>query len=94
MSQMRRDWVSKTSAGAILGFTLAIALAGLFAWLTPGGLAAPNKFQIVMWLVAPIWLTTLSLCFLFFSGMRAWLWLGGANFIAYAGLFACRHFFR
>jgi hypothetical protein len=94
MSQIRRDWVSKTSAGAILGFTLAIALAGLLAWLTPGGLAAPNKFQIVMWFVAPIWLTTLSLCFLFFSGMRAWLWLGGANLIAYAGVFACRHFFR
>jgi hypothetical protein len=42
-----------------------------------------------MWLVAPIWLTTLSLCFFFSSGMRAWLWLGGVNLMAYAGLFAC-----
>lgn len=94
MSQIRRDWFSKTSAGVILGFTLALAFAGLFAWLAPGGLDAPNKFQIVMWLIAPIWLTTLSLCFLFFSGVRAWLWLGGANLFAYAGLFACRYFFR
>ncbi|MGD9544277.1 MAG: hypothetical protein AB7F41_08475 [Methylocystis sp.] len=94
MSQIRRDWFSKTSAGAILGFSLAIALAGLFAWLSPGGLTAPNKFQIVMWLIAPIWLSTLSFCFLFSSGVRAWLWLGAGNLIAYAGLFACRHFLR
>ncbi|KAF0133510.1 hypothetical protein [Methylocystis sp.] len=94
MNQIRRDWVSKTSAGAILGFSLAIGLAGLFAWLTPGGLATANKFQLVMWLIAPIWLTTLSLCFFFSSGMRAWLWLGGANLMAYAGLFACRLFLR
>ncbi len=94
MIQIRRDWVSKTSAGAILGLSLAIALAGLFAWLSPGGLETPNKFQLVMWLVAPIWLMTLSLCFLFASGKRAWLWLGGVNLMAYAGLFACRHFLR
>lgn len=94
MSHIRRDWVSKTSAGAILGLSLAIALAGLFAWLSPGGLETTNKFQLVMWLVAPIWLTTLSLCFLFASGKRAWLWLGGANLMAYASLFACRHFLR
>ena len=50
MNQIRRDWVSKTSAGVILGFSLAIGLAGLFAWLSPGGLATPNKFQLVMWL--------------------------------------------
>ncbi|MBM3563202.1 MAG: hypothetical protein FJX16_00950 [Alphaproteobacteria bacterium] len=92
MTRIRRDWVGKTSAGAILGFSLAIALAGLFAWLSPGRLATPNKFQLVMWLIAPIWLTTLSLCFLFSSGMRAWLWLGAANLAAYAGLFACRRF--
>lgn len=94
MSQIQRDWVSKTSAGAILGFSLAIALAGLFAWLSPGGLATPNKFQLVMWLIAPIWLTTLSLCFFFSSGIRAWLWLGGVNLLAYAGLFACRLLLR
>ena len=94
MIQIRRDWFRKTSAGAIFGLSLAIALAGLFAWLSPGGLETPNKFQLVMWLVAPIWLMTLSLCFLFANGNRAWLWLGGANLMVYAGLFACRHFLR
>ena len=61
---------------------------------SPPELATPNKFQLVMWLIAPIWLTTLSLCFFFSSGMRAWLWLGGENLLAYAGLFACRFFLR
>ena len=94
MTRIRRDWVGKTSAGAVLGFSLALALAGLFAWLSPGGLATPNKFQLVMWLVAPIWLTTPRFCFLFYSGIRAWLWLGAANLLAYAGLFACRLLLR
>ena len=44
MIQIRRDWFRKTSAGAILGLSLAIALAGLFAWLSPGGLE--NSKQI------------------------------------------------
>ncbi|MEF3367604.1 hypothetical protein V3H18_13775 [Methylocystis sp. 9N] len=92
MSEIRRDWLSKTSAGTILGFTLALAISGLFARLGPGGFTTPNKYQLVMWLIAPVWLGVLSFCFLFQSGKRAWLWLGAANALAYAGLLACRHF--
>lgn len=39
-----------------------------------------------MWLVTPIWLTVLSLVFLFASGRRAWLWLGGANALVFGAL--------
>ncbi len=91
---IRPDWWSKTSGGILLGFTLAIALSGLFTWAGPGGPAALNKFQFTMWLVAPLWLGVVSLCFLFRSGLRCWLWLGGANLLAHAGLIACRHFLR
>ena len=42
-----------------------------------------------MWLVAPLWMALLSTCFLFRSGRHAWLWLGGANVLAWVALYAC-----
>lgn len=92
--RLRPDWVSKSLAGTLLGFSLAVALSGIFAWAGPGGLLAANKYQLAMWLLAPLWLGVLSFCFLFRTGLRAWLWLGGANLAAYATLYACRSFLR
>lgn len=92
MNERRNDWLSKTLAGTVLGLGLAMAIAGLVAWGTPGGPVATNKFQFVMWLVAPIWVGVLSFCYLFRNGLRAWVWLGAANVVAFAGLGACRHF--
>jgi len=92
MGKTRYDWFGKGSAGVLCGLGLAVAVSGLFAWLGPGGLYAPNKFQLNMWLMSPIWLGVISFCFLFRSGLRAWLWLGGANALAFVGLYACRHF--
>lgn len=80
----RAHWWAKSTAGLLLGFTLAIAVAGLFARLAPD---APGKFQMVMWLVTPVWMGTLSLVFLFRDGWRAWGVLGGANALGYAVLF-------
>lgn len=85
------DWLGKSLAGGVGGLTLAIALLGLFAWLGPGGIDAPDKVQVVMWLVPPLWLTLFSLSYLFRSSRRAWAWLGSANLLAYAALFATQH---
>lgn len=92
MTPLRRDIVSKSLAGLVLGFALALALVGLFARLGPQGLAGGNKYQLVMWMIAPIWLSVLAFVFLFRSGLRAWLWLGGASLLAHGGLHACRLF--
>ena len=82
------DWVGKTAAGLVLGFSLAVAVSGLCAWLTPGGIAGGNgKIQFVMWLIAPLWAGVLCFVFLFRDSRRAWCWLAVANLLAF-GLLA------
>jgi hypothetical protein len=53
-------------------------------------MAASIRMQLAMWMVAPIWLGTLSAAFLFDSGRSAWIWLGGANLLVY-GVLAVAH---
>jgi hypothetical protein len=90
---LSRDWLSKTLAGVIGGFGLAIAASGLLACLTPGALDEQNKFQVAMWLVPPVWIGVMSGSFVFRSGRRAWIGLGGANALGFAMLALTRHFF-
>ena len=88
---IRPDWWAKTSAGLLLGFGLAMALVGLPAYLVSGGIAAPDgRFTTLRFLMPFLWIAVFSLCYLFRSGRAAWLWLGGANLLAFALLFACR----
>lgn len=83
------DWLAKTLAGTLLGFTLAIGCAGLF-----NGLAADMPLsvrgQLSMWLTAPVWLGTLSGVYFFRNGLRAWAWLGAANLLAFGILAGLR----
>ena len=83
---IKRDWWSKTLAGLLLGFTLAIAVSGIFV-LANRAMAFSIRGQLAMWMVAPVWLLTLSCVYFFQSGKRAWLWLIGANALAF-GVFA------
>lgn len=89
--QIQNDWWSKTLAGAILGFTLALALTGIFAWFGPGGIDAPQKVQVVMWMISPLWMILCSTAYFFRTGLRAWLWLLLANALAYTLLFIVHH---
>src|SRR5215469_1881306 len=77
---LQRDWWSKSIAGTVLGFTLAMALSGVFMRVMAlNGSPAGMSTQLAMWLVPPVWLTVLSFVFLFRSGWRAWGWLLAAN---------------
>lgn len=86
---VQRDWVSKTLAGTLLGLALALGASGVFSQLNIA-MPLPVRGQLAMWMVPPIWLGTLGLVYFFQSGLRAWLWLGGANLLAYGALWALR----
>lgn len=86
---IRRDWVSKTLAGGLLGLALGFGVSGLFNHLNPG-MPLPIRGQLAMWMVAPVWLGIFSSVYFFASGARAWLWLGAANLLTYGALFALR----
>ncbi len=69
--KIKPDLWTKTFAGVIGGFCIAIGVSGLFAWFGPGGISASIKGQAVMWMVPPVWMLVLSFSYLFKSGGRA-----------------------
>jgi hypothetical protein len=83
------DWIAKTLAGVLLGGPLAFAASGVLAQLLQP-MPLPTLGQLVMWSVAPIWLGICSGVYFFTSGLRAWLWLGGATLLTFAALHALR----
>ncbi len=88
---IQADWLSKTLAGLLLGFTFALGASGLMS-LALHGLKANVRVQLVMWMVAPIWLTILAGCYGLRSGKRAWAYLGLANGLLFLALGALRLF--
>jgi hypothetical protein len=86
---IRRDWITKTLAGVLLGFALGLGASGLFSQLN-GDIPLAVRGQLAMWMVTPVWLVTLTTVYFFASGLRAWLWLGGANALVYGALLAVR----
>ncbi|GAA0350123.1 hypothetical protein GCM10009092_13150 [Bowmanella denitrificans] len=86
--RIQPHWWSKSLAGVLLGFVLAIGITGLFAWLGPGGLHADNKIQFNMWISALIWMVLFACVYLFSTGLKAWLWLGGASIAVWSLLVA------
>ncbi len=78
---VRPDWISKTLAGLLLGFSLANIASGLLMTRLRD-VPLEVSGQLAMWLVPPVWLLALSLVYFFSSGLRAWAWLLGANAVA------------
>lgn len=79
---------ARSLAAALLGLPLATAWVGLAALLWPGTLVA----NTLPWLLLsfPVWIGAMACAFACRSGLRAWLWLGGASALGYALLFAVK----
>jgi hypothetical protein len=71
----------KSLAAALLGLPLTVGIIGLVALLWPGD---PHRTTLSWLLVSfPVWIAVMSCTFLFRSGLRAWLWLGGATLLCF-----------
>lgn len=88
--KLQPDWWTKTLAGLILGFFLALGLVGLFAWFGPGGIDVAVKVQFNMWIIPFIWLLIFSFSFLFKTGWRAMGYLSLFNILVYVTLYSFR----
>ncbi|GAB2506580.1 hypothetical protein GCM10027084_21370 [Pseudoxanthomonas sangjuensis] len=73
---------ARSLAAALLGLPLTVGLVGLIALLWPGR----QEIVALPWLLMsfPVWIGAMSLAFAFRSGLRAWLWLGGATLLCFA----------
>lgn len=80
--KIQAQWLAKSVIGAVLGFTLALFLVGMFAWQGFGGIDAANKVQFNMWLIVFLWLCIFSIVYLFKTALRAFNWLMALNIIA------------
>ncbi|MET0267591.1 MAG: hypothetical protein ABW202_18495 [Duganella sp.] len=71
----------KSTAAIFLGLPLAVVLVGLGALLSHDQTRTTLPWLLMFYLV---WVGVMALAFLFRSGLRAWLWLGGATLACYA----------
>lgn len=68
----RPQWWLRTVGSVLLAFPLSVSSSGLLAFLGPGELSNGIKTQLVMWLIAPLFLLPISLVF-FAKSARATL---------------------
>ena len=85
--KIQPHWWRKSLTASFLGLSLSYGVIGMFAWFGPGGIDAPMKVQMNMWLISFIWLPIIAFSFLFKTAASAFLLLLPANLVVYS-LFA------
>lgn len=75
---------ARSIAAVVLGFTLAVALCGLYVVLGP--VDAQTDLIVALLSLIPIWVTASLLAFVVSSVRRACVWLLAANAIVYVAL--------
>ncbi|MBE0365551.1 hypothetical protein PULV_b0144 [Pseudoalteromonas ulvae UL12] len=86
-AEFKPHWWSKTLIGVFLGLLLAYGFVANFAWFGPHGIEGQDKVQFNMWIVSPLWLTFLSLVYLFSNRRNAFVYFCGANGVVYSVYF-------
>jgi len=77
----------KSFAAVFLAPLLAVALVGIVALLSP----SPQRDTLpALLMFYPVWIGVIAVTFLFKSGARAWLWLGGATALGFGLLYAIK----
>lgn len=79
--------LGKSTAAAVLGLPLAVLLVG-FAALLSGDQASTTLPWLLLFFL--VWIGVMTGAFLFKTGLRAWLWMGG---LAVTG-FTALHFLK
>ncbi|HET7268642.1 MAG TPA: hypothetical protein VFJ15_11080 [Oleiagrimonas sp.] len=75
-------------AAALLGLPLTTAIIGLLALGWPGDQTVTTLPWIMM--AFPVWVTVMTLAFVFQTGLRAWAWLGGATVVSFVLLYGLK----
>ncbi|MYM26995.1 hypothetical protein GTP58_01495 [Duganella sp. CY15W] len=75
--------LGKSTAAAFLGLPLAVLMVGFAALLSHDQVNTTLPWLLLFFLV---WIATMTAAFLFKTGLRAWLWMGGVTIAGYAAL--------
>ncbi|MCW3173125.1 DUF2070 family protein [Shewanella subflava] len=81
--KIQPHWWSKTLVAIVMGLTLSYGIVAIFAWFGPGGISAPMKVQLNMWLISAIWLPILAFIYLFKSTKSAFISMALINTLIY-----------
>ncbi|MBV7535647.1 hypothetical protein KW842_07715 [Duganella sp. sic0402] len=73
----------KSTAAVFLGMPLAVLVTGFAALLSSDQANTTLPWLLVFFL---IWIAVMTCTFLFKTGLRAWLWMGGLTVAGYAAL--------
>lgn len=82
-SSYRAQWWLRLGGVGIMGFCLAVGIAGIFAVFSAGEMTDTVKSQFVMWLITPVWLTVVSIGFFHRSASRLLIKLAVANVLVF-----------
>ena len=74
----------KSTAAAFLGLPLAVIVVGILALLSQDQARTTLPWLLLFVL---FWIGAMTIAFLFRTGLRAWLWMGGATLLGYAALY-------